>query len=567
MPELLIKNGVVYDPANKIIGEKMDIFVKDGKIGSDAKKPEVIDAGGRLVMPGGVEGHSHIAGGKVNSGRLMRPEDGRRGIEPKGKITRSYSGCSVPNVYATGYRYAKMGYTFLMEAAMPPLTARHTHEELEEIPIVDKGAIPLLDNHWMVMECIKSGDMDKLAAYISWMIKATKGYGIKIVNPGGVEAWAWGKNVSSINDRVPNFDVSPSEIIGALAEINERLNLPHSIHIHCNNLGHPGNYNTTLETFKVIEKINRSNRRQVMHAAHAQFHSYGGSNWGDFESKADEIAKYVNSHDNLTCDIGAVMFCETTTMTADGPMEFDLHKLSRRKWSNNDVELETGGGIIPILYSPKVGVNVIQWAIGLELALLVDDPWKVFLTTDHPNGCPFTFYPLIISLLMSKKKREEAMSGVVSDAINKRAIIPSIDRELDWNDIAVMTRSGPAKILGLDKFGKGHIGVGADADIAIYNIMPEEVDPSVDYAMIEDALSYTAYTIKGGEIVVKDKEIVSVPTGRTFFVDPEVDKSLTDAMLPDLEEKFKEYYSVNISNYPVQDAYLPHTFKISTKEA
>ena len=567
MPELLIKNGIVYDPANKINGEKMDIFVKDGKIASDAKKPEVIDAGGRLVMPGGVEGHAHIAGGKVNSGRLMRPEDGRRGIETKGKITRSYSGCSVPNVYATGYRYAKMGYTFLMEAAMPPLTARHTHEELEEIPIVDKGAIPLLDNHWMVMECIKSDDMDKLAAYISWMIKATKGYGIKIVNPGGVEAWAWGKNVSGIDDRVPNFDVSPAEIIEALAVIDERLNLPHSIHIHCNNLGHPGNYNTTLDTFKVIEKIKNSNERQVMHAAHAQFHSYGGTNWGDVESKADEIAKYVNSHDKLTIDIGAVMFCETTTMTADGPMEYDLHKLSRRKWSNNDVELETGGGIIPISYSPKVGVNVVQWAVGLELALLVDDPWKVFLTTDHPNGCPFTFYPLIIALLMSKKNREEAQSEVLSDVVNKRAIVPSIDRELDWNDIVVMTRAGPAKILGLDKYGKGHIGIGADADIAIYDIMPEEMDPSSDYAKIEDSLAYTAYTIKGGEIVVKDKEIVSVPTGRTFFVDPEVDKSLTDAMLPDLEEKFKEYYSVNIANYPVQDTYLTHPYKISTRGA
>jgi len=30
--EYLIKNGYVYDPANNVKGEKMDIAIKDGKI-------------------------------------------------------------------------------------------------------------------------------------------------------------------------------------------------------------------------------------------------------------------------------------------------------------------------------------------------------------------------------------------------------------------------------------------------------------------------------------------------------------------------------------------------------
>ena len=32
MTELLIKNGFVFDPINKINGEKMDIAIKNGKI-------------------------------------------------------------------------------------------------------------------------------------------------------------------------------------------------------------------------------------------------------------------------------------------------------------------------------------------------------------------------------------------------------------------------------------------------------------------------------------------------------------------------------------------------------
>jgi formylmethanofuran dehydrogenase subunit A len=356
--------------------------------------------------------------------------------------------------------------------------------------------------------------------------------------------------------------VTPKEIIRALAEVNETLELPHSIHIHCNDLGHPGNFETTIETFDAVKDIKPSSDRQIMHATHIQFHSYGGSTWGDLVSKADEIAKYINKNDHVTIDLGAVMFCDTTTMTADGPMEYDLHTLSRRKWSNHDVELETGSGIIPVAYSPKVGVNAIQWAIGLELPLLITDPWKMALTTDHPNGCPFTFYPEIIALLMSKAKREEMLKGV-SEAVGKRALLATIDRELTWSDIMTMTRAAPAKILGMaDR--KGSFRAGMDADLSIYDIKPASFDPTKDYRQIEENLKRTVYTIKGGEVVVRDGEITTTPHGRTFWVNPKGEKKLAlrDDMITDLEMMFADYYSVNIANYPVQDAYIPNAVEI-----
>jgi formylmethanofuran dehydrogenase subunit A len=559
MSELLVKNGTVYDPINGINGEKVEICAKDGKIVSEVKNPKVIDAKGGIIFPGGIDMHCHIAGAKINSGRLFRPEDGRKGIEPKGKVTRVCTGYSVPNVFATGYRYAKMGYTFAMEPATPPLLARHTHEELADIPILDNATLVLLDNNWMTMEYAKPGDTKKLAAYIAWMIRSTKSFGVKLVNPGGGEAWSWGKNCS-LNDSVPNFDVTPAEIIGELAKANEMFNLPHSIHIHCNDLGHPGNYETTLKSFDVVRDVHPSGDRQVMHATHTQFHSYGGTRWGDFESKVDEIANYINNHDYITTDMGSVMLGDTTTMTADGPMEYGLHMITGRKWTNMDVELETGAGITPFLYSSKNSVHSIQWAIGIETALLIKDPWKIALTTDHPNGAPFTTYPIVISLLMSKKRREETMSSI-HKAVNERAILPSIDRELGWNEIAIMTRAAQAKILGLERYGKGHLGVDADADIAIYDISPEEEDAG----KIQSAFLNTKYTIKGGEIVVKDGEIVSTPEGRTYWVNAEVDGGLMDEMLPDLKEKFERYYSVNMANYPVQDAYLPHPYEIKAE--
>jgi formylmethanofuran dehydrogenase subunit A len=65
------------------------------------------------------------------------------------------------------------------------------------------------------------------------------------------------------------------------------------------------------------------------------------------------------------------------TITADGPWQHLLYELTGRKWGNLDVENETGCGIVPYVYSDHRLVNAIQWAVGLELLLLIDDPWRV----------------------------------------------------------------------------------------------------------------------------------------------------------------------------------------------
>ncbi len=45
---------------------------------------------------------------------------------------------------------------------------------------------------------------------------------------------------------------------------------------------------------------------------------------------------------------------------------------------------------------------------GIEWFLRVEDPWKVALSTDHPNGGSFLSYPQIIALL---KRLEQAAPG------------------------------------------------------------------------------------------------------------------------------------------------------------
>ena len=562
MAELLVKGGFVIDPTRRIDGDVMDVAVKDGKIvekvGPGAK---VIDAKGKVVMAGGVDVHAHVAGPKVNVGRLFRPEDKLFKSPNAQKNYRMEMGFSIPSTFKTGYDYARMGYSFVMEAAMPPLHSPHVHEEIHDTPIIDEAALPVFANNWFVLEYLKNGEIENSAAYVAWLITATKGYGIKLVNPGGTAAWAWGLNCLTLQDPVPYFDITPAEIITGLIKTNEYLGLPHSMHIHQNNLGNPGNYEVTLESLKLAEGYkakNKFGREQVMHSTHIQFHSYGGDGWANFESKAKEVMDYVNTQKNITVDLGCVTLDETTTMTADGPFEHHLNGLNHLKWANVDVELETAAGVVPYVYDKDIKVCGIQWAIGLELGLYAKDPMRTFITTDHPNAGPFTRYPRIIKWLMSKKAREATLDTFkhkdkVIDATN----IHGIDTERTLYEIAQMTRAGPAKALGFSRMFGG-LAPGMDADVAVFDLNYKSM-PS-DPEKIEQAFQRASWFIKSGEIVVKNGDIASHGNKRTIWVNAKVKEN--PQVMRDIHEKFLKDYTVGILNYPVHDYLAPHPLVI-----
>ncbi|MDD3977094.1 formylmethanofuran dehydrogenase subunit A [Methanomicrobium antiquum] len=568
MADYIIKNGFVVDPSLGVNCEKMDVAVKNGKIvdASEVKSPKTIDASGMVVMAGAVDVHSHSAGPKVNVGRNFRPEDKLNYYTAKKGVKRMESGFSVPTTFSSGYTFAKMGYGFAMEAAMPPLYARHVHEEIRDTPIIDEGALPVLGNNWFVMEYLKNHEIENTASYIAWLLRVTKGYGIKCVNPGGTEAWGWGMNCITPNDPVPYFDVTPKEIIRGLIEANEYLRLPHSMHLHSNSLGEPGNYQITIESLKCAEGIKADNdfgRDQVLHHTHLQFHSYGGESYASksFESKSKEVMDYVNTTDNLTFDMGQVTLDETTTMTADGPFEYHLSHMNNLKWANKDVELETAAGIVPFIYNPNSFIGVAQWAIGLELALYCKDMTKCYVTTDAPNAGPIQRYPRVIKWLMSSKAREQILDDCkYGDSVRSQCYIGEIDRELSLYEIALMTRVGASKCLGLSSMF-GSLKPGMEGDVSVYAYNPETDD---DPEKIEQAFGNARYFIKRGELIINEGEIISNGNKRTFWVNPGME--LTSQVERDVTERFKKYYTVTQNNYEVKEHhYMPNPYEIEVK--
>jgi formylmethanofuran dehydrogenase subunit A len=529
---LRIASGSVYDPANGVAGEVRDVCLSDGKVVDDVPAHATrIDARGMVVMPGGVDIHAHIAGPKVNAARRLAPEEHRGDVHERSAIMRSGTGGTVPSTFVTGYRYALLGYTTVVEAATPPLAARHVLSELRDTPMIDAAFLLLMGNNVALFDLIRR-DPARVRDAVAWWLEATGGYGVKLVNPGGVERWKRGNgNVTSLDDDV--VGVTPRQVLEAIAGAVHDLALPHPVHVHCNNLGVAGNWRTTLDTLRTLE-----GRRA--HLAHIQFHAYGGRPGGTMRSKAPELAEYLGAHPEFSADVGQVMFGSATTMTADAPVSARLRDVTGGKWVNADTEVETGCGIVPFTYREKSYVHALQWGIGLELFLLSRDPWRLVLSTDHPNGGSFLSYPRLIRLLMDREFRNEQLRRANRKAIRRTVLLDDLEREYTLEEIAIVTRAGPARLLGLRD--KGHLGAGADADVTIND----------DRADREEMFATPRYVIKAGRVVVRDGELVEALAGDLLRVAAPHDPAVEDV----LRGRFDEHYTVQFDSYPVREPWL-----------
>jgi len=529
----VLKGGKVYDPANGVDGSVRDIHVRDGVIvalpaGGDRAGAE-FDVTGKVVMAGAIDLHTHIGGGKVNLARALLPEDQRAHRHPHTAHTRACTGHAAPSTFATGYRYAEMGYTTCFEPAIVPVNARHAHLEMGDIPIVDKGGYAMLGNDDFLLRLLaEDAPRQAINDYVAWTLDATQCIGIKVVNPGGISAFKFNARKLDLDEASPHYRVTPRRVLVVLARALHDLGVPHPLHVHGCNLGVPGNVDTTLATIAGAEGL-------PLHLTHVQFHSYGTDGERGFSSGAARIAEAVNAHPNISVDVGQVMFGQTVTASGDTMAQYRNRRFAHpKKTITMDIECEAGCGVVPFRYRDANFVNALQWAIGLETFLLVADPWRVFLTTDHPNGAPFTSYPHLVRLLMDRTFRDERLALLHEDARTASGLA-SIRREYSLYEIAIMTRAGPARILGLRD--RGHLGVGAAADITVYD----------DLADREAMFARPALVFKDGVLVARDGAIVEVTRGATHTVKPAFDRSITGP----LGAYFERYRGMKLANVPI----------------
>jgi formylmethanofuran dehydrogenase subunit A len=412
-----------------------------------------------------------------------------------------------------------MGFTTVVEPAVLPHYALHAHLELADVPIIDKATLAVLGNDDFVLGLMRDRAGDAaIRDYVAWTLDATRSLGLKVVNAGGSMALKENVRQFSFDDVVPHYGVSSRAIVKALQHAAHAAGVPHPLHVHCNNLGMAGNVDSALATIAAAEGL-------PLHLAHLQFYAYGKEGPRGFSSAAARLAEAVSGAKSVTIDVGQVMFGQTVTISLDTLRQFNARNQARpRKYVMLEGEAN-GAGIVPYEYRASDFYNAVQWAAGLELFLLIDDPWRVFFTTDHPNGAPFTTYPDIFALLMDRELRAQVIATLPPDAMAVTTL-PAIAREYSLTEIAIMTRAAPARLLGLSD--RGHLGPGAVADVAVY------ADDRDRAKMFRAA----ALVFKDGELVVRDGAVTQYRWGRALTVRPERDRAIDARMTRYYEDRF-----------------------------
>ncbi len=533
-----LKNGRIYDPKHGKNGLIQDIYIRNGRIihkpAANEKISQTFDLTGKVVMAGAIDMHSHIGGGKVNIARMMLPEFQERKsyTEPEAHICTP--GCThnaTPSTTDAGFRYIEMGYTAAFEPAMLPINARQAHLEMGDTPMIDKGGYAMLgsDDYFLRMLAAKK-DQKAINDYVAWTMHASQAIGIKVVNPGGISAFKFNQRKLDLDENHSYYNISPREILKSLSRAVYDLGIAKPLHVHCNNLGAAGNFETTLNTMGASEGL-------PMHLTHIQFHSYGTEGDKKFSSAAAQISEALNKHKHITADVGQILFGQTVTASGDSMIQHLNSKHANPKKSViMDIECDAGCGVVPFKYKDQNYVNALQWAIGLEIFLSSEDPWRIFLTTDHPNGAPFTSYPHLIRLLMDKSFRNETFAKLNLDA-QSMSNLASLDREYSLYEIAIMTRAGAAKLIGLND--RGHLGEGSGADITVYTDQPDR----------EAMFSKPDFVFKDGELVVIDGKVVKVTWGTTHTAKPAFDISVEK----DLKDYFDKYHTMQLDNFKISD--------------
>jgi formylmethanofuran dehydrogenase subunit A len=485
---IVIRGAEVYDPAEGVKGQVRDVWVDGERIvpaPSEERASEVIEAGGMLLAPAGVEIHTHVAGYGLNAARCFLAGD------------PALLDLLAPPAETAAERYLALGYTTVFDAASSPLMARLTSSDLQHMAGVDRGTFTQLGDHRLLLQALAGGDRQEVRDTLAWLLSISGGYALKLVNPGGGLTWKAGLPAPGLDEPIGLGELTPRGIIAALVRLVNEMGLPHPVHLHAGRLGRPGNAAAFCETVRALEG-------QRAHLCHIQFYSYGQDEDGGYTSAAEQVVRCLQEYPRITCDVGQVLYGAALAVSADTSGLAALQQATGWHWISRQLEGEGGTSVLPLHYAARDAASAVQWATGLELLLRFPDPARLFLTTDHPNGAPFSAYPQVIEWLMSRPARREVLERS-HPAGTQRSGLAGIDREYSLGEIFAMTSWGPARALGL--VDRGHLQPGALADLRCYRRQAD----------LQAMFARPAWVMRRGQLVVRDGK-PAAPDGSGLLV-------------------------------------------------
>ena len=487
-----IRNGTVYDPKNGIDGEEMDIFIADGKLVEEASPKPEVVIDAR--------GKAVVPGGI----------DVHSHVATYGlNLTRFTFG--FPTLGQIGDIYARMGYTHVNEPLMTLNTASYVHHELSGIPIVDTSAFLVLTLH-DIEKGLREGDREGVKRLILHLLGITKALNAKLYD---VEV-RYEKRGFFYRDipihRCLNFFHELSPLRDGMPGIQLRT--------YPELLEEDTKFLTAFCLADIASGIDNEERYE---AALAVLKRGGCVDLGItipvLEGMGNMRIGYENeaassSSNFISMDIGL-----------EKPLIYSrIENKSKSETDSNNVDKR-------VYYSLSFALDALKYYKNISFS------------TDSSNGCSFYAYPGIFAALLSHDNRTELVKEELPHD------------EYSMYELVAITRENPARQLGLGD-NKGHLGTGADADIAIYDIGED-----TEIKDLEKRLRSCLYLLKGGEVVIREGELINGGVKkRTLFL-PERGEEEKEASEDELTAEVLSRRSFRAEHLNVDDCFLSfHTY-------
>jgi formylmethanofuran dehydrogenase subunit A len=537
MSKYIIKNGNVFDPFNSINNEKKDILIEDGKIVekfSNQTDVTEINAKNKTVIPSAVDIHSHIASQQLSWIRLLGTKNT--------KFQKIWKGLTYENI---AKNYISHGFTFIIEANTYPSLINHTIFNLKHIPVLDKAILLNLSNYWPLELEFQRGMEEEAAVFLSDLLNKTKGFGFKVYNPFESENWNYQKIRENLCQKGRLYNFTPIDIYENFIKYNEKLRLPHSVHAHIEgyeSIVGKQNLKAILEKVKSLDfnsnfiEHSQVKRNQIFHLAHASSYNIDGDN--------HELIDLFNNSEIFDLDLGFVGFNEINpVITNDRRLINSLQEENKQyKLIKSATEFEGDSFSSFRSFNKKSKIHSIIWANALDLALNIKNKWQMQFSINFPNYAMVDDIPEIITWLVSNEARSEYMESMNQESLKNHNLKTS-DKELSFNELVILTRSSPAKSLGIGEV-KGNLGIGSDGDLNILDLNINEININKEYNKLADSMKNIEYVIKEGNIIKKG-DIINLNTqGKIFWSkgDPNIEKK--SSIIKKKEDFYQKYYSI-----------------------
>ncbi len=543
--KLLVKNGIVFDPLNKIEGEVKDILIENriivDKFSSD-KDVKEIDANNKTVIPAALDIHAHFASQQVNWARLLGSKNE--------VFQKTWDGLRLESI---ARNYISNGYTFVVEANVFPSLAKQTIFDFKQMPVLDKAMLLNASNFWPLEIEYQKGKIEDMAIFLSDLLSKTKGFGLKAYNPFESVTWDFKVLRDELDKQGRLYNFNALDVYKNLTKCAEFLSLPHSIHAHVEGYEQEQgmkNLFVILEEIKSLGLESPDNRSQIFHLAHASSYNINGDN--------DTLINFFNNNKEFDLDLGFLGFNEINPLiTSDRRLINSIIKPENpKKLISSAIEIEGDSFSTIRTFDKKNEADCILWANAIDLALNIRNKYQIQSSLNFPNYANITDMPHIATWLMSSEARNIYMKEMNSTFQNKTNLKDN-ENTLTFHDFIIITRASPAKSLGLGKI-KGNLGIEADGDLNILNIDLTDIDLNKEYNELIKALSNIDHVIKAGAVVKKKDNIYLNNQGKIFWSNGQLKKENVSMILSKKKEFYQKYGSIfyNSFNNLIDSKYL-----------